>query len=71
MEIDGLDDDEDHGPTFEANFFFSKKTPEGARKCKVMFCFASGCFGGVFFCVADFWNQVPVIRLDSWFSPCS
>lgn len=55
VEIDGLDDDEDHGPTFEANFFFSKKTPEGARKCKVMFCFVSMfCF--FFLCVGVFFG---------------
>ena len=60
MEIDGLDDDEDHGPTFEANFFFSKKTPEGARKCKVMFCFVSMFCFFFFVCGSFFWNQVPV-----------
>ena len=55
MEIDGLDDDEHHGPTFEANFFFSKKSPEGARKCKVMFCFVSMfCFFFFFACGSFF-----------------
>ena len=53
MEIDGLDDDEDHGPTFEANFFFSKKTLRG---CPEMQGHLFLCFVSFFLCVGVFFG---------------